>query len=137
VRESANPHGKDKSDNQINESRDDQLQNSRSFLTIGEEKCVCQWIIDRQHKRQGPSSVEAREFASALQSEPTHSDLAPRKRPLSFKGVHNKSCLQERERPQSREPSGNDQSVRTAIEIAFFDNEQGHNQGSGFATAVK
>jgi hypothetical protein len=51
VRGWANPPGKDKSDDQINESRDDQLQNSHSFLTIGEEKRVCQLIIDHRHKK--------------------------------------------------------------------------------------
>jgi hypothetical protein len=41
---------KPESDDQIPESRGNQLQSSHYFLTIGEEKRVCHWIIDRQHK---------------------------------------------------------------------------------------
>jgi hypothetical protein len=48
-----------------------QLLSSHCFLTIGEEKRVCQWIVDRQHKKQYQNSVEVREFASSLRKERT------------------------------------------------------------------
>jgi hypothetical protein len=57
------------------EARGNQLQNSHCFLTIGEEKRVCQWIIDRQHKKQYPNSVEVRKFASSLRKDRTHCDI--------------------------------------------------------------
>jgi hypothetical protein len=75
VRGWVNPRGAEKPDDQVPEGSDDQLQNSHSFLTIGEEKRVCQWIADHQHKKQCPSSVEVREFASSLRSERTHCDV--------------------------------------------------------------
>jgi hypothetical protein len=70
-----NPRGKQKSDDQTPESRGNQLQSSHCFLTIGEEKCVCQWIVDRHHKRQYSNSGEVREFSSFLRKDRTRCDL--------------------------------------------------------------
>jgi hypothetical protein len=89
VRGWVNPRGKQKPDDQIPESRGNQLHRSHCFLTIGEEKRVCQWIIDRQHKKQYPNSVEAREFASSLRKDRMHCDIeCSRHWWASFKSRH-------------------------------------------------
>jgi hypothetical protein len=89
VRGWVNPRGKQKPDDQIPESRSNQLQSSHCFLTIGEEKRVCQWIVDRQHKKQSPNSVEVREFASFLRKDRTHCDIeCSRHCWASFKSRH-------------------------------------------------
>jgi hypothetical protein len=89
VRGWINPRGKPKSDDEIPESQDDEFQNSHSFLTIGEEKRVCQWIIDRQRKKQCPSSVEVREFAASLRNDRTHDEIeCSRHWWASFKARH-------------------------------------------------
>jgi hypothetical protein len=89
VRGWVNRRAKQKPDNQIPESRGNQLQSSHGFLTIGEEKRVWQWIVDRQHKEQDPNSLEVRELASSLRKNRTHCDIeCSRHSWASFKSRH-------------------------------------------------
>jgi hypothetical protein len=53
--------------------------------------------------------------------------------------VYYKACLTKgafRDRPQSREPGGNDPSILAKIETVLSHHEHGRNQGSGFAIVV-
>jgi hypothetical protein len=59
------------------------------FGTIGEEKRVSQWIVDRQHKKQCQKSMEVREFASSLRKDRTHYNIeCSRHWWASFKSRH-------------------------------------------------
>jgi hypothetical protein len=54
-----------------------------------------------------------------------------------FHEVYDENSLQGRDRPQSRELGGNDESLGAMIETALFDHEQCRRQGSGIAADVK